>query len=243
MHDSTHRVPLEDGHADVDRTDDAVDLTVRLGTRAVLGLSFTPAEARNIGAALYGGGLNTPAGAYRHTDPELAWTLMDEATVTTTSEVNAAAHIVGRRDDMTGKITIELFGGASVFTPSEALELAAYLHAFGMNALAQEPGDRLHAAYSNPEAASAQILAAEDDAADAERERLFSQTIPNDEGPDYPSTRLEGFASVPGHTAPLDVLALITDDGPLFHVADACLDRATTAALVNHLTSLLDATA
>lgn len=50
------RIPLPDGHADVDHTDGLVELTVRLGGRVALGLTLTADEARNIGTVLTAAG-------------------------------------------------------------------------------------------------------------------------------------------------------------------------------------------
>ncbi len=70
---------------------------------------------------------------------------------------------------------------------------------------------------------------------------IFTSTLPRDDGPDYPSTEARIFPSVPGHSEGLDVLALISDEGPLFHVGYACLDLATAHELVGHLTTLIGA--
>lgn len=69
---------------------------------------------------------------------------------------------------------------------------------------------------------------------------VFTETSPRDDGPDYPATPMRVFSSVPGHAEGLEVQALLDEDGPLFHVGDAVLDRAGVSDLVDHLQGLLD---
>lgn len=53
MNQST-RIPLEGGHADVDVTGPAVELTVKIGDRIGFGLALSPAEAQALADALTG---------------------------------------------------------------------------------------------------------------------------------------------------------------------------------------------
>ena len=69
MHDST-RIPLDHGHADVDVTGPAVELTVNLGGRAALGLALSPAEAQTLADAL--SGASRAAWAVRATEVDLS---------------------------------------------------------------------------------------------------------------------------------------------------------------------------
>lgn len=48
----SERVAMDGGHADVEAVETAVELTVTLAERAVLGIALSPAEARRIGEAL-----------------------------------------------------------------------------------------------------------------------------------------------------------------------------------------------
>ncbi len=50
--ESSTRVALDGGHADVDVFADRVEVTIRLGDRTVLGIALSPAEAEQIGTAL-----------------------------------------------------------------------------------------------------------------------------------------------------------------------------------------------
>ncbi|MCT2262467.1 hypothetical protein M3F59_12725 [Brachybacterium muris] len=52
--DTSERVALDGGHADVDGIDQHVELTVTLGGRATIGLALTTGEARKIAHALMG---------------------------------------------------------------------------------------------------------------------------------------------------------------------------------------------
>lgn len=49
---SSERIAMDGGHADVESVETAVELTVTLAERAVLGIALSPAEARRIGEAL-----------------------------------------------------------------------------------------------------------------------------------------------------------------------------------------------
>lgn len=48
----SERIALDGGHADVDVTDHAVEVTVTIGNRAGIGLALSPAEAARISEAL-----------------------------------------------------------------------------------------------------------------------------------------------------------------------------------------------
>ena len=52
--DTSERVALDGGHADVDLIDQHVELTVTLGARATIGLALSTGEARKIAHALMG---------------------------------------------------------------------------------------------------------------------------------------------------------------------------------------------
>lgn len=49
---SSERIAMDGGHADVESVETAVELTVTLAERAVLGIALSPTEARRIGEAL-----------------------------------------------------------------------------------------------------------------------------------------------------------------------------------------------
>lgn len=51
-HESSSRVPLDGGHADVDVFTDRVEVTIRLGDRTVLGIALSHMEAANLGRAI-----------------------------------------------------------------------------------------------------------------------------------------------------------------------------------------------
>ena len=57
-HESSTRVALDGGHADVDVFSDRVEVTIRLGGRSVLGIALSHMEAANLGRAI-----SSPAGA------------------------------------------------------------------------------------------------------------------------------------------------------------------------------------
>lgn len=50
----TNRIPLDHGHADVDVTGPAVELTVKIGDRIGFGLALSPTEAQALADALTG---------------------------------------------------------------------------------------------------------------------------------------------------------------------------------------------
>ena len=56
--ESSTRVALDGGHADVDVFSDRVEVTIRLGGRSVLGIALSHMEAANLGRAI-----SSPAGA------------------------------------------------------------------------------------------------------------------------------------------------------------------------------------
>ena len=56
--ESSTRVALDGGHADVDVFEDRVEVTIRLGGRSVLGIALSHMEAANLGRAIA-----SPAGA------------------------------------------------------------------------------------------------------------------------------------------------------------------------------------
>ena len=56
--ESSTRVALDGGHADVDVFSDRVEVTIRLGGRSVLGIALSHMEAANLGRAIA-----SPAGA------------------------------------------------------------------------------------------------------------------------------------------------------------------------------------
>ena len=56
--ESSTRVALDGGHADVDVFSDRVEVTIRLGDRTVLGIALSHVEAANLGRAIA-----SPAGA------------------------------------------------------------------------------------------------------------------------------------------------------------------------------------
>ena len=51
-HESSTRVALDGGHADVDVFTDRVEVTIRLGGRSVLGIALSHMEAANLGRAI-----------------------------------------------------------------------------------------------------------------------------------------------------------------------------------------------
>ena len=57
-HESSTRVALDGGHADVDVFTDRIEVTIRLGGRSVLGIALSHMEATNLGRAIA-----SPAGA------------------------------------------------------------------------------------------------------------------------------------------------------------------------------------
>lgn len=69
----------------------------------------------------------------------------------------------------------------------------------------------------------------------------FTEYLPRDDGPDYPSTPARIFPSVKGHTEGLDVLGLLNGDSLMVHLGSACLDAAEVRQLVEHLSDLLEA--
>ncbi|MEO2096346.1 MAG: hypothetical protein ABGX90_04290 [Brachybacterium sp.] len=56
--ESSTRVALDGGHADVDVFSDRIEVTIRLGGRSVLGIALSHMEAANLGRAIA-----SPAGA------------------------------------------------------------------------------------------------------------------------------------------------------------------------------------
>lgn len=50
--ESSTRVALDGGHADVDVFEDRVEVTIRLGGRSVLGIALSHMEAANLGRAI-----------------------------------------------------------------------------------------------------------------------------------------------------------------------------------------------
>ena len=56
--ESSTRVALDGGHADVDVFTDRIEVTIRLGGRSVLGIALSHMEAANLGRAIA-----SPAGA------------------------------------------------------------------------------------------------------------------------------------------------------------------------------------
>ena len=56
--ESSTRVALDGGHADVDVFTDRIEVTIRLGGRSVIGLALSHMEASNLGRAIA-----SPAGA------------------------------------------------------------------------------------------------------------------------------------------------------------------------------------
>jgi len=50
--ESSTRVALDDGHADVDVFTDRIEVTIRLGGRSVLGIALSHMEAANLGRAI-----------------------------------------------------------------------------------------------------------------------------------------------------------------------------------------------
>ena len=56
--ESSTRVALDGGHADVDVFSDRIEVTIRLGGRSVLGIALSHREAANLGRAIA-----SPAGA------------------------------------------------------------------------------------------------------------------------------------------------------------------------------------
>ena len=50
--ESSTRVALDGGHADVDVFTDRIEVTIRLGGRSVLGIALSHMEAANLGRAL-----------------------------------------------------------------------------------------------------------------------------------------------------------------------------------------------
>ena len=57
-HESSTRVALDGGHADVDLFTDRIEVTIRLGGRSVLGIALSHTEATNLGRAI-----SSPGGA------------------------------------------------------------------------------------------------------------------------------------------------------------------------------------
>lgn len=51
-HESSDRIALDGGHADVDVFSDRVEVTIRLGDRSVLGIALSHMEAANLGRAI-----------------------------------------------------------------------------------------------------------------------------------------------------------------------------------------------
>ena len=51
-HESSTRVALDGGHADVDVFTDRIEVTIRLGGRSVLGIALSHMEAANLGLAI-----------------------------------------------------------------------------------------------------------------------------------------------------------------------------------------------
>lgn len=104
---------------------------------------------------------------------------------------------------------------------------------------AQRHQDAVH---RDPDATADAIPSAEDQMIAARQKDLFTSTLPNDEGPDFPATDARIFPSVEGHSEPLDVLALLEpSDGLLVHVGGACPTADGTRALVAHLSRILTA--
>jgi hypothetical protein len=81
MHDSTRnpseRIPLDDGHADVDVIAGSVEITVQLGDRALLGLALSADEADRLGEALRTAAQRSRVEQARDVDLEGARTLTD----------------------------------------------------------------------------------------------------------------------------------------------------------------------
>ncbi|MGP5641031.1 hypothetical protein ACTXPS_16515 [Brachybacterium tyrofermentans] len=67
---SSDRIAMDGGHADVETVETAVELTVTLAERAVLGIALSPAEARRIGEALVSAAHRAHVAQAAHVDLE-----------------------------------------------------------------------------------------------------------------------------------------------------------------------------